>query len=120
MTLEDKKRIKIEEKKKAKLQSKRLSSYIKDNLGIFLAGCLSAIIGGCLMPLFALLLADMIDILSKFSVYRALPQLGMGPGTQGWDDLRSDALMIGLYFLIMAFIALATNFLQLGLFNIVA
>lgn len=117
---EEKLRLKLEEKKKAELSSKRLSSYIKENLGIFIGGSIAAVIGGCLMPFFALLMADMIDILAKFDVYRAFPALGMGPGTQGWDDLRSDALMIGLYFLIMAVIALATNFLQLGLFNILA
>lgn len=114
LTPEQKKELRKANKKKEQEASKRLKIYLKGNYCLLTTGCLAALACGCLMPIFAIFLADMIDVLSKFQVYKAF---GVSKDSQEWKDLRTDSLMIGLYFLIMAVISLFANFFQIGIFN---
>lgn len=69
------------------------------------AGSVSALISGALLPLFALYLADMIDVFSKFDV---LKQSSSQPFTL--EDLTSDVNRIAVTFLVLALVALGSNF----------
>src|SRR3990167_9314084 len=117
LTAEEKKKLKQEEQKKAAQAAKRLTQYLQGNYGILILGCIFAVGVGALMPVFAIFLAKMITILSKFNIYLVQGKTRDSPE---WEDNKNEALYIGMWFLIMAVIALITNFFQLGLFNMLA
>lgn len=117
LTDEQKKALAIEDDKKRKLAAKRMTGYLKGNVMSLIGGIFFSICSGCLMPVFAIFLADMIDVLSKFAYYQAL---GYSRDSKEWQDNRDQALYIGGYFLIMAVISLITNFCQLSLLNALA
>ena len=117
LTPEERKKFEAEEQKKAKEAAKRLTKYLEGNYGILIMGCIFAAAVGALMPVFAIFLAKMITILSKFQI---LLFLGKSRDDKEWEDNKNEALYIGMWFLIMAVIALVTNFFQLGLFNMLA
>ena len=91
-----------------------MKGYLKGNYMLLIFACLAAVACGCLSPVYAIFMADIIDVLSKFQVFRSMD---MSRDSEQWTDLRKDSMMIGLGFLIMAFVALIANTLQIGLFN---
>ena len=69
------------------------------------------------MPIFAILLADMITVLSKFDTYNAI---GLDRSSQEWQDSSKESAKIGLYFIILAVVSLFSNSAYLGLINMVS
>ena len=117
LTPEEKKKLKQLEDENVKKASSRMKVYMKGNYGLLISGLIFAAGCGCLMPVFAIFLADMINVLGRFEMYR---MQGKDRDDPDWVDARKDALMIGLYFLIMAVVSLVTQTMQIGLFNMMA
>lgn len=93
----------------------RLFGYVKgSHKFLIFVGSLFSLVNGALMPIFALYLADMIDVFSKFEVLKTSTSESYTIG-----DLNSEVNRIAITFLVLAGIALVANFLQLHLFNLV-
>lgn len=93
----------------------RLMSYVSGSHKLFLIfGCFFSIITGALMPMFALFLADMIEVFAK---YHVLKQGTVVDYTSSFLD--SEVTRISLSFVVMAVIALISNFFKLHIFNLV-
>jgi ATP-binding cassette subfamily B (MDR/TAP) protein 1 len=114
LTPADVRKKKEEETKQAKEASKKMRMFLKGNYTLLIFGCLAALACGCQMPIFALFMADMLTVLSKFSVYKFY---GFSNDSVQWQDLRKDALWIGFEFIILALVALVVNALQIAIFN---
>lgn len=115
LTLEEKKAKVKEDKRKAKEASKKLYKYLRDNYIFLITGCVFSLLAGALMPMFAIFLADMITILSKFDVYRKY--YGYTDDSEQWKQLRIDTLWVAFWFLIMAVIAFIVNTFQISSFH---
>ena len=103
----------LEEEKKS-VASKRLRVYLKGSYTLLFGGCLFALLSGCVMPVFALFIADMLTVLSKYQVLVA------GYGARfgyTWDGVRTETGNIALEFVYIAAFSLVANFIQLGFFN---
>jgi ATP-binding cassette subfamily B (MDR/TAP) protein 1 len=114
MTDEQKKEQKVLESVNNKKFFGQLRGYLNGNYGILIMGCLCALAGGCIMPLFALFMADMIDVLSKFDLLRReIPVEGYS-----FDRLKTESLYIGLYFLILAVVSFTVYLGQFSFFGL--
>ena len=114
---EEIKKHEVEEEIKVEKNTKRMRVYLKGNRGFLISGCFFALLSGCVLPLFALFLADMLTVLTKFDVIRA----GLGPRL-GYtlEQTREETVDIALKFVYIAIFALFTNFIQLSFFNSLA
>jgi ATP-binding cassette subfamily B (MDR/TAP) protein 1 len=93
----------------------RLTDYMGGgNKGLLVFGSIFSMINGAILPFFGIFLADMIEVFSKYEILRA--GISVSYTT---DDLDSDVNTIALYFLIIAFVSLAANFVQLHVFNLI-
>ena len=102
--------------KKKQIKNK-LMQYLNGQYLLFGSGCASALLSGCVFPVFALLVADMLTVLSKYEVLRA------GYGKRfgyTWEDTREESVQLALGFVYISIFALVSNFVQLGFFNALA
>ena len=106
---------KLAEKKKVTPVFSRLFGYVEGcHKLLILIGSIFSLINGALMPIFALFLADMIDVFSKFAVLKTSTT-----ETYTVGDLDSEVNRIAITFLVLAVIALVANFIQLHIFNLI-
>lgn len=92
----------------------RLSDYMGGgNKGLLVFGSIFSLINGAILPFFAVFLADMIEVFAKYEVLKS----GSTTETFTTDDLNSDVNRIALSFVVIAFVSLAANFVQLHVFN---
>ena len=117
MTQEKRAELKRLEEEKIKQSSKKLNEYLKGSYSILTIGLIFSAGAGALMPVFAIFLADMINVLARFQMFSTLNYSRDHPD---WIEARKDARMIGIYFLIMAVVAFFTQAVTLGLFNLLA
>ena len=113
---EVKKNKELEEKLKTEA-SQKMKAYLKGNYSVLWVGLVAACVSGSLMPLFAICLADMMNVLSLFELYTSL---GYTRNHPDWEEAKSDAMVLGLYFIGFAGVAFLSNFFQLGWFNMLA
>lgn len=93
----------------------RLFGYVSGcHKFLIFVGSIFSLINGALMPIFALFLADMIDVFSKFEVLKTSTT-----ETYTMGDLNSEVNRIAITFLVLAVIALIANFIQLHVFNLI-
>jgi len=100
---------KIQEKTKKKDTPvfSRLFAYVSGcHKFLIFIGSIFSLINGALMPIFALFLADMIDVFSKFEVLKSSTT-----ETYTIGDLNSEVNRIAITFLVLAVIALVANFI---------
>lgn len=114
MTDEQKKAQKALDSQNNKKFFGQLRQYLNGNYGILVLGCLCALAGGCIMPVFAVFMADMIDVLSKFDLLRN----NIAVEGYTFDRLKTDSLYIGLYFLILAFVSFGVYLGQFAFFGL--
>ena len=102
------------ELEKKEVAKSRLKDYLKGEYFYLIGGCVCALFSGCVMPLFALFIADMLTVLSKYEVLR----VGLGPKYgYTFDDVRSESGTIALGFIYIAIGAFVVNGAQLSFFN---
>jgi hypothetical protein len=99
-----------DKKKNQKTQTpvfSRLFNYVSGcHKFLIFIGSLFALIDGALMPVFAIFLADMIDVFSKFEVLKTSTTESYTEG-----ELSSEVNRISISFLVLAGIALVSNFM---------
>jgi ATP-binding cassette subfamily B (MDR/TAP) protein 1 len=103
-----------EEQLIAERNSRKMRTYLKGNYTLLILGCFFALIAGCVMPMFALFLADMLTVLSKYEILRT------GYGDKfglTWEGVREETADVAMKFLYTAIFALVSNFIQLSFFN---
>lgn len=104
---EKKKQEELEKKKKKheeRIALRRLFAYDKSKRPYFIVACIFAVINGAIFPFFALIIADLLEVL-------ALPEA---------PDYRERANRGALFFFILAIIAFFANLFQSGSFGQVA
>ena len=106
------------EHKKSKEEPKKKASdslWKKiDNWCLFAVGAIAACFNGASFPVMAVLMSEMITVLSKFQILKTVGQTGLD-FTE--DDLITDSYYITLGFVILSIVTLTDNFLQLDMFN---
>lgn len=116
MTESQKAEISQREAAEGKRAATRMGEYRRGNYFLLLVGSISALVNGAIWPIFALFFADMIDVLSKFDALKAANGKNLG---FTWEDTKSDAVMISIYFIIISIVSLITNFIQISSFHAV-
>ena len=102
------------EMEKKEIAKSRLKDYLNGEYFYLIGGCVCALFSGCVMPLFALFIADMLTVLSKYEVLR----IGLGPKFgYTFEDVRKESGTIALGFIYIAIGAFVVNGAQLSFFN---
>ena len=110
----DKKAEKKEAKKKRDRALWRLFKYLNGNYIYAFFGVIFSIINGCVFPMFAVFLADMITVLSNFTLIRE----GVAPEGYTQDDANSEVTDLTLNFMYAAavsFVAASGQYILLNL-----
>lgn len=106
------------EKAKKELEDKKFTenkpklwSYVTGNWNLLISGCICSLCCGSMMPIFAIPLAWMIDILSRYDAVRAFSN------SADLEPLRSDTTKVVIFFFVMSVIVLVVNALQVYIFT---
>jgi len=90
--------------------------YLKGNYILTSLGIIFSMINGCVFPLFALFLADMVNVLSKFTVLNA----GMIPEDGStYDEAKKEVNYLALAFIVIGLVSFIASFFELWMFTIV-
>ena len=114
VTEQDAKEKAIEEEKKFKEKSSsRLWGYMTGHWNLLISGCICSLCCGSMMPIFAIPLAWMIDILSQYDALRSMVVYSQA----SIQALRDDTTKVIIFFFVMSGVVLLVNALQVYIFT---
>ena len=105
----------LEQQRKRGVRSK-LMDYLKGSYILTALGVIFSMLNGCVFPSFALFLADMISVLSKFMVLNA--GLENEDGTT-YDEAKRQVNMLALAFVAVGVFSFVAGFFEMWMFTIV-